>query len=154
MMRFEAITDDLLEIAVDIVNSNRIYNEMENGNPVRSVDEVSRELLNAVTESYLIKLNGDYVGLIDFLPRNPNDQVPWIGLLMIHHHFHSCGYGRKAYFAFEDVLRKRGFLEVRIGVLQVNKIAIEFWESIGFTFYGNSSWEGKKVDCFQKRLEG
>lgn len=42
-MIFEPITEKSLEIVWKIVNSNTTYNILENGNPLRSIDEVSNE---------------------------------------------------------------------------------------------------------------
>jgi ribosomal protein S18 acetylase RimI-like enzyme len=54
------------------------------------------------------------------------------------------------YFSLEEKLKQKKFNCVRIGVLQKNVNALEFWKSLGFRFYGNNEWEGKVVDCFEK----
>ncbi|UZQ84891.1 GCN5 family acetyltransferase [Thermoclostridium stercorarium] len=76
-MIFQPITEDLLDIVLEIINSN------ENGVPSRTIEEVKNEFLNLNTESYLIFLENKYIGIIDFLKNNPYDNCPWIGLLMI-----------------------------------------------------------------------
>ncbi|MEY2196229.1 GNAT family N-acetyltransferase [Neobacillus sp. BF23-41] len=81
---------------MEIVNSNPTYNILENGNPLRSIKEVSSEFLTQI--------------------------------------------------------KQQNFNTVRIGVLQKNLNAIEFWKSLGFKFYANSTWRGKGVDCFEKHL--
>ena len=81
---FKLITEDLLEIVLEILNSNPHYNILANGNPSRTIEEVRKEFINQISESYLIKLDDKYIGIIDFLANNPNDNHPWIGLLMIH----------------------------------------------------------------------
>ena len=53
---------------------------------------------------------------------------------------------------FEDQLKQQKTNNVRIGVLQKNLNALEFWKSLGFTFYYTSDWRGKVVDCFEKKL--
>ncbi|MDR4947243.1 GNAT family N-acetyltransferase [Neobacillus cucumis] len=151
-MFFEPITENSIELALEIVNSNSTYNILENGNPLRSIEEVSSEFLNTISDSFLIIMENKYIGIIDFLNNNPKDNHPWIGLLMIKGDYHSLGYGKKAYASFEDKLKKQKFNKVRIGVLQGNLIAIEFWKSLGFKFYGNSNWRGKTVYCFEKQL--
>src|SRR5690242_7435425 len=151
-MIFEPITENSIELALEIVNSNSTYNILENGNPLRSKEEVISEFLNTISDSFLIIMENKYIGIIDFLNNNPKDNHPWIGLLMIKGDFHSLGYGKKAYASFEDKLKKQKFYKVRIGVLQENLIAIEFWKSLGFMFYGNSNWRGKAVNCFEKQL--
>lgn len=151
-MIFEPITEDSIERALDIVNSNSEYNLLENGNPLRSIEEVRSEFLNSNSDSFLIIRENKYIGIIDFLKNNPNDNHPWIGLLMIKGDYHSLGYGKIAYASFEDHLIKQQFNKVRIGVLQDNVTAKGFWKSLGFKLYGNSIWQGKAVDCFEKKI--
>ena len=152
-MNFESITEKSLNLALDIMNSNPTYNMIENGNPVRTIKEVRSELLNSTTNSYLIKMNEEPIGIIDFLDNNPKDNHPWIGLLMIHGAYHSLGYGKKAYVAFEESLKQQHFKKIRLGVLDNNEQAKRFWRSVGYSFYGKSELEGKVVDCFEKKLE-
>lgn len=152
MLIFEKITQDTLPNALEIVNSNPDYNILENGNPLRTIEEIQGEFLNSETDSFLIKNNDDYIGLIDFLHKNPKDGFPWIGLLMIHGEFHSQGYGTKVYYAFESKLKDLNMNNVRLGVLQNNVNAIEFWTRQGFTFYETKNWRDKKIDCFEKQI--
>jgi len=151
-MPFHLITEDLLDIALEILNSNPHYNILVNGNPSRTLEEVRNEFINQITESYLIKLNNKYIGIIDFLEDNPNDSCSWIGLLMIHGDYHSIGYGRIAYLLFEAELKKRNLTNVRIGILKENTEAKRYWTSLGFVFYDNVQWENKQVECFEKKL--
>lgn len=151
-MIFEPITESSIEVALEIVNSNPTYNILENGNPLRSKKEVSSEFLNTFSDSFFIIRENKHIGIIDFLKNNPKDSHPWIGLLMIKGDYHSLGYGKQAYASFEDKLKKQKFNKVRIGVLQGNLVAIEFWKSLGFNFYYSSNWRGKVVDCFEKQL--
>jgi ribosomal protein S18 acetylase RimI-like enzyme len=151
-MIFEPITENSIEIALEIVNSNPTYNILENGTPLRSLNEVNSEFLNTFSVSYLIKQKNRNIGIIDFLKKNPRDNHPWIGLLMIKGDYHSLGYGKKAYASFEEKLKQQQFNNIHIGVLQNNLKAIEFWKSLGFKFYGNSEWQGKVVYCFEKQI--
>ena len=152
MIKFQPITEDLLEFVLEILNSNSHYNILENGNSLRSIEEARSEFLNQATDSYLIILENKYIGIIDFLKNNPNDNCPWIGLLMIHRDYHSMGYGKKAYVSFEKELKEQNFDNIRVGILQKNISAKKYWTSLGFKFYKNSEWEGKLVECFEKRL--
>ena len=97
MVMFRPITEDLLEFVLEILNSNSHYNVLENGNPLRTIEEARNEFFNQTTDSYFIILENKYIGIIDFLKNNPKDNCPWIGLLMIHGDYHSMGYGKKAY---------------------------------------------------------
>lgn len=151
-MIFQSITEDLLDIVLEIINSNTHYNILENGVPSRTIEEVKNEFLNQNIESYLIFLENKYIGIIDFLKNNPNDNCPWIGLLMIHREYHCKGYGKMAYNLFEEKLKQQSFSKVRIGILQENKIAKEFWTSLGFKFYAYKQWKDKTIECFEKQL--
>ena len=152
-MIFEIITPKSLELAMNIVNSNPSYNVLENGRPTRTLQEVSSEFLNTSTESYLIKYDGKYLGVIDFLKNNPKDNHPWIGLLMIHQDYHSKGYGKKVYLAFEEkIIHRNSWKSVRLGVLKTNTKAIKFWKCLGFKCYGNSECDGKAVGCYEKHF--
>lgn len=152
MIKFKPITENLLEFVLEIVNSNSNYNILENGKPLRSIEEVKSEFLNEITDSYLIVFENKYVGIIDFLKSNPKDNCPWIGLLMIHGDYHSMGYGKKVYVSFEDKLRQQNYGNIRIGILQNNITAKKYWVSLGFKFYKNSKWRGNIVECFEKSL--
>lgn len=149
---FHPITEDLLESTLAILNSNSHYNILENGNPLRTMEEARNEFLNQNTESYLIILENKYIGIIDFLKNNPNDNCPWIGLLMIHGEYHSKGHGKVAYKLFEEKLKQQNFDNVRIGILEENTGAKKYWTSLGFKFYTNSQWKEKTIECFEKRL--
>lgn len=149
---FQPITEDLLDIVVEILNSNTHYNILENGVPLRTIEEAKNEFLNQDTESYLIFLGNKYIGIIDFLKNNPNDNCPWIGLLMIHGEYHSKGYGKMAYNLFEEKLKLQNCNKVRIGILQENKTAKKFWTSLGFKFYASKQWKDKTIECFEKQL--
>jgi len=120
--------------------------------PEEAREEARGIFLNQSTDSYLIFLENKYVGIIDFLKNNSKDSCPWIGLLMIHGDYHSIGYGKKAYVAFEEKLKRQNFNNIRIGILQENLIAKKYWTSLGFKFYKNSEWEGKLIECFEKQL--
>lgn len=135
-----------------MLNSNSYYNILENGNPLRSMEEARREFLNPTTESYLVVLDNMNIGIIDFLKNNPNDNCPWIGLFMIHGNYHSKGYGNKVYISFEEQIKKKNLDKIRIGVLQENIGAIRFWKSLGFNSYKNSQWKEKCIECFEKIL--
>ncbi|GGM18538.1 hypothetical protein GCM10011351_00370 [Paraliobacillus quinghaiensis] len=151
-MDFESITEESLGIVLDIVNSNSSYNVFENGDPLRTIQEISIDFLNPSTDSYLIKHEGKYIGVLDFLKNNPKDNHPWLGLLMIHRDYHSMGYGKKAYLSFEEKIIQQKLNNVRLGVLESNKNAKEFWGALGFEFYDNSEWCGRVVSCYEKQL--
>lgn len=152
MVMFQPITEELLEPVLEILNSNSYYNTLVNGIPSRSIKEAKSIFLNQISESYLIILKDRYMGIIDFLKNNPNDNCPWIGLLMIHRDYHSMGYGKMAYLSFEERLKQQNYGNVRIGVLRENTNAKRYWTSLGFTLFENTQWEERQIDCYEKQL--
>lgn len=72
---FQPITEDLLDIALEILNSNTHHNILENRKPARSIEEVRNEFLNPNTESYLIFLENKYIGIVNFLK---NSGLHWV----------------------------------------------------------------------------
>jgi RimJ/RimL family protein N-acetyltransferase len=152
LIQFERITEEHLEKVLAIVNSNSDYNLLENGIAFRTIEEVSLEFLNETTESYFIYVHDQHVGVVDFLHKNPKDDSPWIGLIMLHSDYHSKGYGRRVYLEFEKKLVYENYKKVRLGVLQENEKAREYWLSLGFAFYKQGRWNEKTVDCYEKIL--
>ena len=151
MMKFQPITEETLDIVLEIINSNPRYNTLYDGNPTRTMDYVRAVFMNDITVSYLILLNNTYIGLIDFLDCNPKDNYPWLGLLMIHGDYHYKGYGKMAYSAFENK-SKQDFDTIRLGVIQKNTVAIEFWTSLGFNKYASTDLNGNLIECYEKSL--
>jgi GNAT superfamily N-acetyltransferase len=148
---FETITKETLYIALEIVNSNPEYNLRENDREQRSAEEVRLELLNDNTISAFIKLDDTYIGVINYLPSNPKDNYPWLGLLLIHRDYQGYGFGSLAYTLFETEYLKSDV--IRIGVLKENVNARSFWEEKGFIYYQTVVNEtAKEVDCFEKKL--
>ncbi|MBS4197370.1 GNAT family N-acetyltransferase [Lederbergia citri] len=150
MIYFERVTEDTLENVLEIINSNSTYNTLENGISSRTMDEIRNQFLNKTTDSFLITVDHQQIGLIDFLKNNPKDNCPWLGLLMIHGDFHSKGYGKTIYQAFEEQFIRDEISKVRIGIIQENEQAKRFWTSLGFCVYGQSQWNGKTVDCLEQ----
>lgn len=152
VFKFQSITENSLDIALEIINSNPDYNTIEGGRPFRTIEEVREMFINEKTDSYFIMMESKYVGIIDFLKNNPSDNYPWIGLLMIHGDYHSMGYGKKSYISFEKELKKQNFANVRIGILEKNIKAKKFWSSLGFEFYEEKKWKEEIIHCFEKSL--
>ena len=109
MISFEPITADTMYIVSEIINSNEAYNVLENGKKERSEEELFKEYMNEKTDSYFIKADDTYVGVIDYMKQNPNDDHPWIGAFIIHSAYHNFSFGTQAYLAFEEKLKEEGF---------------------------------------------
>ncbi|MBU8880564.1 GNAT family N-acetyltransferase [Bacillus sp. FJAT-29790] len=150
---FEEITEETLYIALEIINSNPEYNQLEHGKERRTLEEVKEEFINDKTMSQFIKLDDTYIGVMDYLPLNEKDQYPWLGLLMIHADYQRFGFGKQAYFIFEKDMVEKGLEVIRIGVLKKNDRAQKFWVSVGFEYFKTAiSNNSNEVDCFEKIL--
>ncbi len=153
-LSLEKISKETLQLAREIVNSNKVYNLLENGREERTLKEMEEEFLNPMTNSFLVKMNNEYVGVLDYLAENPKDHYPWLGLLMIHHDHQGKGIGKMAYSLFEHKARKAGMQIVRLAVLTENIPAKAFWEAQGYKRYETKPYkEGKKVDCYEKVIK-
>lgn len=152
MIKFQPITEDLLEHVLQILNSNPYFNILSNGKPQRTLEDARSEFINDLTESYLITLQGRYIGVIDFLSKHPKDNHPWLGLLMIHGDYHSMGYGGKAYLAFEGILKRRNYKTLRLGIIKENTNAREYWIKMGFNYYDTTKREGNIIEYFERQL--
>jgi GNAT superfamily N-acetyltransferase len=152
-MNFEEITKETLYIALEIMNSNPQFNEMENRKKTRSLTDMEKEFLSPNSTSEFIKLDDTYIGVIDYMLENPKDSFPWLGLLIIHQDYQGFGFGRQGYEHYESEMRNRGLDKVRIGVLHENTKAQRFWESLGFVYYITShAQNGSGILCYQKQI--
>jgi GNAT superfamily N-acetyltransferase len=152
-VHFEEITKQTLYIALEMINSNPDYNLVENGSPLREPTDIEEEFLNPDTISLFIKLDDTYIGVMDYLMKNPKDQCPWLGLLMIHSDYQGFGFGAQAYALYESEMRNRGLPRVRLGVIKENVMAKQFWESLGFLYIKTAlSENGKEILVYEKKL--
>ncbi|MBD3106947.1 GNAT family N-acetyltransferase [Bacillus sp. AGMB 02131] len=153
MITLEPMTAETLYIAKEIINSNKAYNTMENGHDTRSEEEIAKQLLQDQCESYFLKADDTYIGIVDLMINNPKDDTPWIGLFMIHHDYQGYGYGSIAYDNIEQHLKEdRGLTKLRLAVIPENEGAKNFWESFGYCFYKTGVSNNRTVACYEKTL--
>jgi GNAT superfamily N-acetyltransferase len=152
-MYFEEVSKETLYIALEIINSNSAYNVLENGKMLRTLADIEGDFINPNTIIVFIKLDDTYIGLLDYLMENPNDQQPWLGLLMIHGDYHGNGFGTQAYAQYENEMIERGLQRVRIGVFKDNVKANTFWKSLGFSYFKTVTGQnGNEILCYEKVL--
>jgi GNAT superfamily N-acetyltransferase len=152
-MYFEEITKETLFIALEIINSNPEFNMLENGMESRELSDMEEEFMNPDTIRVLIKLDDTYIGVLDYLVENPNDQYPWLGLLVIHGDYQGYGFGSQAFALYEKEMRNRGVKHVRIGVLKDNEKARSFWKALGFLYIKTALWKnGKDIFIYEKAV--
>lgn len=96
----KTITEDLLKNVLKIYNTNEEYFEISmNGKPsMESIIEDKNDIppgSNFQDKNYkLISMNGQDIGIIDYIMNYPDEDTVYIGLYMIHGDFHRQGYGR------------------------------------------------------------
>ena len=79
------------------------------------------------------KETGQIIGTAALLDPNPNDQLAWIGLLLMDSQHQNQGFGAEAATAIEQYFVSEGRGEARLSVLQSNLKAKRFWEKLGYS---------------------
>ncbi|OGO26212.1 MAG: hypothetical protein A2W33_08980 [Chloroflexi bacterium RBG_16_52_11] len=79
------------------------------------------------------KETGQIIGTAALLDPNPNDQLAWIGLLLMDSQHQNQGFGAEAAIAIEQYFVSEGRGEARLSVLQSNLKAKRFWEKLGYS---------------------
>jgi RimJ/RimL family protein N-acetyltransferase len=72
------------------------------------------------------------IGVADVLENNPEDDVAWIGLIMVHPDARRQGVGRQIAEGIFDELRALGRERVRAGTFERNVSGIAFASAVGF----------------------
>jgi RimJ/RimL family protein N-acetyltransferase len=82
------------------------------------------------------RVDGTVVGVAEFLESNPDDERPWLGLLIIRGDQQRQRYGSEALRALlEYGAQARGWPVVRIAVNASDQRAMRFWQQHGFHPY-------------------
>lgn len=155
-MSFVECSADNLEAELAIMNSNPSFNLVSNGKEELTIQEILDERNESAqigAERFLIEVEHTYVGVIDWLMKNPNDGYPWLGLLAIKKEYQEHGYAKQALEKFYDLMKKRGVAELRIGVLVDHEPAHRFWRGQGFEEVKSSKVGDKPVLIYGKRLK-
>ncbi len=74
----------------------------------------------------------EVVGCAAMLLPNPDDELPWIGLLLIDADHQRHGLGSEVGSAIDDFLLGAGWKRVRLNVLTAQPDARRFWEQLGY----------------------
>lgn len=156
----KTVTEDLLKNVLKIYDTNEEYFKISmNGKPsIESVIEDKNDIppgSNLQNKNYkLISINGEDIGIIDYIMNYPDEDAIYIGLFIIHGDFHRQGYGRTFIEEFTVKMRKKGYRRLRLGVLKQNKSGFEFWTRMGFkvvkevvsTIHPERNWEIKVME--------
>ena len=149
------VTEDLLEKVLNIYETNEEYFKISmNGKPsIESIIEDKNDIppgSNFQDKYYkIISINGQDIGIIDYIMNYPDEDAVYIGLFMINGDFHRQGYGKAFIEEFTANMREKGYRRLRLGVLKQNKNGFEFWTRMGFkvvkemfsTIHPERNWE-------------
>lgn len=156
----KTITGDLLKNVLEIYQTNEEYFKISmNGKPsMETIIEDKNNIppgINLDNKNFkLISLNGQDIGVIDYLMNYPDEDAVYIGLLLIHGDFHRQGYGKAIIEDFTTNMREKGYSRIRLGVLKQNTNGFQFWTKMGFkvvkevisTIHPERNWEIKVME--------
>lgn len=95
--------------------------------------QVQRMMPGSHVLGIYLKATGEPVGQANYLEENPDDGMPWLGLLLIASGHQRHGLGSEAYNGLVAFFRAtHGWPALRLGVLKQNSAALAFWERRGF----------------------
>jgi len=158
MITFVKSSLNMINIEMDIINSNKYFNLLSKGKEELTIEEITKEINQSIeigAERYLIKDEDEYVGIIEFLMRNPNDGYPWLGLLVIKKELQHKGYGDQSLKEFYKFMQARNIRTFRIGVIIDNEAAHKFWRKHGFRELSKTSTtigDKKEVIMYEKNM--
>lgn len=96
---------------------------------------------------------GKLIGCAAVLTPNPDDHVPWIGLLILDARHQRRGFGFEAVEALERSLADGGWSNVRLNVLTALRDARRFWERLGYAVTAEQEDSDRRpVWLMEKRL--
>lgn len=78
------------------------------------------------------KEDQNLIGFLEYWEKADVDQMPWLGLVIIHKKYQRKGYGTEVTKAFLQWATSAGWPEVRIAVVEDLKDVLSFWQSLGF----------------------
>jgi len=138
-------------------NTDPFYNRVAEGKEeltLADIEEDRRKGDSLGAERYLLRRDGEDVGVLDILDRNPSDGYSWLGLLFIARPFRSQGLARAALAGYWAQMSARGFTVCRLGVVEGNEPGSRFWQSQGFVKVRRSALaNGKPVDVYERMID-
>lgn len=133
-MRLIESTPELLDEELTILNSDSFFNQVSKDKELFTEEELIQEIKDGKelgAERFLIQEGDAYVGILEYLMKNPSDGYTWLGLLQIRKEAQSHGYGRQALQLFYDIMKGREVERFRLGVIAENEPGHRFWKKQG-----------------------
>lgn len=139
------------------MNSQPEFNLLVIGKRSQTIEDIREEnkknLEHGEKMFHLIE-NNACVGMITYLPQNPNDLHPWIGLLIIHKEHERAGIGTLALKLLDDELAAQRIDKVRLCVQHGNHKGASFWQKNGFHKISDGLDNyNNQIDIYEKRNE-
>ncbi|MFB9330634.1 GNAT family N-acetyltransferase [Paenibacillus aurantiacus] len=149
---------ELLAEERGIMNSDPYFNRVSKDKDQLSDLEIEEEIQQAAeigAERYLVRdAIGAFVGILDFLMRNPRDGYPWLGLLLVRKDAQGRGLGKTLLAHYEELMIERGVHAYRLGAIVENEPAHQFWSKQGCIEVGPAQLpDGKAIVVYEKRLD-
>jgi len=145
-----------VEIQKNIMNTHPAYNLLVLKRELMTDEEIMEENKHNFElgeQMFHIQKHDEIIGILTYLPWNPHDLEPWIGLFVIHKDHEGNGLGSEVLRLFEEMLREQDVRSVRLGVQVGNEKGASFWTKNGFTIIRGSVDEyGNQVDIYEKQL--
>jgi ADP-ribose pyrophosphatase YjhB (NUDIX family)/ribosomal protein S18 acetylase RimI-like enzyme len=141
-----ALPGELLTELTALYASNHAFHALsgdfpdpEDIRPEQVATALADELADPDVEVLLARSAGRLVGIAITLATHPDpdDQDPWIGLLMIDAAQQQQGHGRQLASLVEDRFRESGRTAVRLAVLENNPDGLAFWTTLGYDVIGH-----------------
>jgi 8-oxo-dGTP pyrophosphatase MutT (NUDIX family)/ribosomal protein S18 acetylase RimI-like enzyme len=136
-----ALPGELLTELTALYASNHAFHALsgdfpdpEDIRPEQVATALADELADPDVEVLLARSAGRLVGIAITLGTHPDpdDEDPWIGLLMIDVTQQQQGHGRQLATLVEDRFREAGRTAVRLAVLDNNPDGLAFWTALGY----------------------
>ncbi|CAG9619935.1 GNAT family N-acetyltransferase [Sutcliffiella rhizosphaerae] len=154
MLTFIKSEESLIEVELEIMNSQPSYNLISSGRATLTTYDIIKEQKEEKLEKerYVIKWMDHYVGIIDFTLKNPKDGFPWLGLFLIHSDWENRGIAKKAYSLYESMMVAKKVNTIRLGCFEENKKGKRYWEKLGFDVQKSVFYKEKPLLIMQKKL--
>ncbi|MDZ5470900.1 GNAT family N-acetyltransferase (plasmid) [Bacillus sp. 31A1R] len=145
----------LISIELEIMNSHPYHNLVSEGRKLLTEDDMMEEHEESSElnkERYLIEYVDKYIGIVDFIMKNPRDDKPWLGLFIIHQDWTGKGLSEEAFNVYESLMKSRGIKEVRLGCFVNNERGLHFWKKQKFEIVKEIEFKDKPMYVLEKKL--